>query len=258
MPTCFVIQPFDDGGAFDKRFDDVIGPAIQDAGLEPYRVDRDAAAQRPVEAISAQIESAAVCLADISRDNPNVWYEVGLAEGCQTNVVLICDRQARPSFPFDVAHRRIVRYRTESPRDFVDMRGKIAESLAAAAKEPRPAASANARCYEPTGCLNEYETACVVAMAHATSGPDGPVAAWNLEERMRRAGHTPGETNLAVRTLLAAGLMDTGLEADPMNGYEYRVYRLTEPGWDWARQNDHLLAGAHRSEMEERDPFADE
>lgn len=40
MSTCFVIQPFD-GGPFDKRYDDVIAPAIVAAGLEPYRVDRD-------------------------------------------------------------------------------------------------------------------------------------------------------------------------------------------------------------------------
>ena len=36
MSRCFVIQPFD-GGAFDKRFDDVFVPAIKDAGFEPYR-----------------------------------------------------------------------------------------------------------------------------------------------------------------------------------------------------------------------------
>lgn len=39
MPTCFVIQPFD-AGPYDKRYDDAFVPAISDAGLEPYRVDR--------------------------------------------------------------------------------------------------------------------------------------------------------------------------------------------------------------------------
>ena len=40
MGRCFVIQPFDQG-PFDKRYDDVFAPAICDAGLEPYRVDRN-------------------------------------------------------------------------------------------------------------------------------------------------------------------------------------------------------------------------
>ena len=37
MPRCFVIQPFDSGGKFDKRYLDVFRPAILAAGLKPYR-----------------------------------------------------------------------------------------------------------------------------------------------------------------------------------------------------------------------------
>lgn len=48
MGTCFVIQPFD-GGKFDKRFEDVFAPAIRQAGLEPYRVDRDPEATISIE-----------------------------------------------------------------------------------------------------------------------------------------------------------------------------------------------------------------
>ena len=36
---CFVIQPFND--TFNKRYNDIYGPAIKDAGLKPYRVDKD-------------------------------------------------------------------------------------------------------------------------------------------------------------------------------------------------------------------------
>jgi hypothetical protein len=77
MPTCFVIQPFD-SGKFDKRFDDVYVPAIEEAGLEPYRVDRDPGVDVPIEAIEEGIRNAAVCLADVTTDNPNVWYVLGL------------------------------------------------------------------------------------------------------------------------------------------------------------------------------------
>jgi hypothetical protein len=41
MPNCFVIQPFDKGGPYDKRYRDVLKPAIEDAELTPYRVDED-------------------------------------------------------------------------------------------------------------------------------------------------------------------------------------------------------------------------
>ena len=54
MQTCFVIQPFD-GGRFDKRYDDVYAPAIRDAGLEPYRADRDVKAEVLIDAIEEGI-----------------------------------------------------------------------------------------------------------------------------------------------------------------------------------------------------------
>ena len=51
--TCFVIQPFD-GGPYDKRYDEIIGPAIVAAGLTPYRVDRDRKVDNVIEHIQVQ------------------------------------------------------------------------------------------------------------------------------------------------------------------------------------------------------------
>ena len=75
MPRCFVIQPFDNG-PFDKRYKDIFAPAIVNAGLEPYRVDRDPSVTIPIEEIQAGIESSEICLAEISIDNPNVWFSL--------------------------------------------------------------------------------------------------------------------------------------------------------------------------------------
>ena len=92
MPICFVIQPFD-SGKFDKRFDDVYKPAIEAAGLEAYRVDRDPGVDVPIDAIEAGIRSATVCLADITTDNPNVWYELGFAFAAGRPVVMVCSQE---------------------------------------------------------------------------------------------------------------------------------------------------------------------
>jgi len=54
MEICFVIQPFDSGGVFDKRYADVFEPAIKAAGLEPYRIDRDYNTVIPIEDIENQ------------------------------------------------------------------------------------------------------------------------------------------------------------------------------------------------------------
>lgn len=113
MPRCFVIQPFD-GGKFDKRFDDVFAPAITAAGLEPYRVDRDPSVIVPITEIHHGIATASACLADITTDNPNVWFELGVAVASQRMAVVVCakDRPSRP--PFDVQHLNIINYDTDS------------------------------------------------------------------------------------------------------------------------------------------------
>jgi len=43
---CFVIQPFDNG-KFDKRYNDVFKPTLNEVGLEAYRVDEDNASIIP-------------------------------------------------------------------------------------------------------------------------------------------------------------------------------------------------------------------
>ena len=102
MPRCFVIQPFDDGERYDKRYKDVFAPAIKAAGLEPYRVDRDPSVSVPIDDIELGIENSEVCLAEISTDNPNVWYELGYAIASKREVFLLCSKNERKThFPFD-------------------------------------------------------------------------------------------------------------------------------------------------------------
>jgi len=57
LETCFVAQPFD-GSAFDNRYEDSLVPAIEAAGLTPYRVDRDSSVVIPI----LEIEAAIKCL----------------------------------------------------------------------------------------------------------------------------------------------------------------------------------------------------
>lgn len=75
---CFVIQPFDEA-TYEKRYKDVFAPAIRDADIEPYRVDKDSSADVIISAIEEGIENSDLCFAEITADNPNVWYELGYA-----------------------------------------------------------------------------------------------------------------------------------------------------------------------------------
>jgi len=136
MKRCFVMQPFD-RGAFDKRYGDVFAPAIQDAGLEPYRVDHDPSAGIPINEIESEIKSSEICLAEITTDNPNVWFELGFAIAVLKEVVLVCSDERQSKFPFDVQHRNIIKYKTESPQDFNTLRKDIKERIQATLKKKK-------------------------------------------------------------------------------------------------------------------------
>ena len=134
MSTCFVIQPFDNA-TYDKRYKDVFEPAISAAGLEAYRVDRDPSVSIPIEDIESGIRRAAVCFAEISTDNPNVWFELGFAIASGKEVVMVCSEERAGKFPFDVQHRSVIKYGTESTSDFEDSAERLQSRLVAAIKK---------------------------------------------------------------------------------------------------------------------------
>ncbi|PYX61629.1 MAG: hypothetical protein DMG74_22325 [Acidobacteria bacterium] len=135
MPTCFVIQPFDNGGPYDKRYRDILVPAIKEAGLEPYRVDEDPGTTIVIDDIEKGIQDAEVCLADITTNNPNIWYEVGFAFANGKAVVMVCLDPRPDPFPFDIRHRHIIRYKLHAPSDFETLRGEIVKRLKAQKKK---------------------------------------------------------------------------------------------------------------------------
>ena len=134
MPTCFVIQPFDEEN--DRRYDEVYKPALEEAGVEPYRVDRDPSVTVVIDAIEAQIRESDICLADITTDNPNVWYELGFAFAVGCPVVMTCAEERLENLPFDVQHRVVIKYSTAPPSDFEQLRSEIVKRVVARLNDP--------------------------------------------------------------------------------------------------------------------------
>ena len=135
---CFIIQPLAD--EYRRRCDETYRPAIEKAGLVPYRVDQDYDAMKlKIQAIREEIEKSAVCLAEISEDNPNVWYELGFADGHGVPVVLICEKDKRDKLPFDVNQRDTCFYGTDSQGEWEKLQEKIEKRLRKAVSEEKPA-----------------------------------------------------------------------------------------------------------------------
>lgn len=237
MSTCFVMQPFDQG-VFDQRYEDVFAPAICDAGLEPYRVDQDPKVSIPIQDIEAGIRDAAICLADITQDNPNVWFELGYAIACGREVVLVCSNERATKFPFDVQHRTIITYATGSPRDFKKLQSDIAARITAyLQKAENLSAVAEISKVTKFEGLEQHEVVCLAALAENLEHPEDNASAFQIKRDMEASGFTKVASTLALASLLKKELLAQSRYHDSQVDEYYTGYSLTEAGWTWILAN---------------------
>lgn len=238
---CFVMQPFD-GGAFDKRYESVFAPAISAAGLEPYRVDRDPSVSVPIQDIENGIRDAEVCLADITTDNPNVWFELGFALAIPRDVVLVCSDERKTRYPFDVQHRAILKYSTDAPQDFEELKGKITKRIQAILKKNEEIGRvATLPAVKDTEGLNQHELVALVTIMENAFLSNGYVPAWTIRRDMNSAGFTDIAVSIALKTLGSMkGMVESDLWTDPDSG-PYAVYKPTDKGEKWLIDNQDKL-----------------
>ncbi|MCD6311681.1 MAG: hypothetical protein J7M11_04400 [Elusimicrobia bacterium] len=255
MSKCFVIQPFDKG-VFDKRYDDIFVPAIKKSGLEPYRVDRDPAASIPIVEIENGIRNSAICLAEITTDNPNVWFELGFTIAAQKEVVLVCSNERSTKFPFDVQHRNIIEYSTESPSDFTTFANAITERIKALLKKEKQIAkfSSSSPLIDTEG-LSSHEMVALVTVMQNQFAPHDAVSVYQIKEDMNKAGFTNIATSLSLRSLSRKEFLTPDTDSN-INGEEFAIYRVTETGAEWLLKNqDKLMLEQRAPEEQEENPF---
>jgi hypothetical protein len=242
MPNCFVIQPFD-GGTYDKRFKDVYAPAIAAAGCDAYRVDQDPSVSIPIESIEENIRSSVICLAEITLDNPNVWYELGFAFAAGKPVVMICNMAERAvkKFPFDIQHKTVITYKSESPSDFETLKSQITEKIRAyLKKEVALQRMSDTDTVAPIAGLSAPELSVVGILASGLS-PDSPTSLYTAKQDAERAGLTSLAFNLGMRRLLAKKFIEEKSMQDDYHGDPYPGLELTAEAWEWIEVNEHLF-----------------
>lgn len=106
-PRAFVVMQFSD--EFNDLYTEVIKPTCENFGFEVLRADDIYKSGLIIEDISRSIQEASIVIADITPDNPNVFYEVGFAHGIKKPTILLSDRR-RESLPFDVSAFRTLFY----------------------------------------------------------------------------------------------------------------------------------------------------
>jgi nucleoside 2-deoxyribosyltransferase len=236
MDTCFVMQPFD-GAQFDQRFEEVYAPAIRNAQLEPYRVDQDPSVSIPIQEIESGIRQARVCLAEITLDNPNVWFELGYAIACKKEVVLICSDARTTKFPFDVQHRTIIKYSTGSPSDFDALQRNISTKLRAYLEKSEALASVSemSQLTAPREGFAEHEVVALAAIAQNLGHEEDHAAVSQIQRDMESNGFTRIASTLALKGLTQRGYVVSRLYSNEYD--QYYGYELTPKGWDWVLAN---------------------
>ena len=239
MPTCFVIQPFDKG-KFDKRYDDVYEQAIQAAGFDPYRVDRDHGVTVPIESIETGIRKAEVCFADITENNPNVWYELGFAFAARRPVVMACSEdRAGGKFPFDIQHRSIVIYKTDSASDFTALSRTLTEKIKAITERvERLDQLAESTLITPVNGLSQPEFMLLAVLANSLFSPSSTVSVHAIKRDVDQAGLNGTGFNLALRRLDVKGFVAFTSEYDEHSSENYSVISLQNSAWDWIDANE--------------------
>jgi hypothetical protein len=90
----------------DEIYNYIIVPAVQDAGLEPYRADLDLSAGAITPKMLSELLSARVVIADLTGRNPNVFYELGITHSFARPLISIADSSS--SLPFDAKDERVI------------------------------------------------------------------------------------------------------------------------------------------------------
>ncbi len=125
-PTCFVIAPFK--APYSGYYENILKPAIRAADLEPVRGDEFNSITPVMEDIWKSIVNCQICLADLSENNPNVLFEVGLAMAIDKPIVIVT--QNANNLPFDLKANRVIEYHPTTEGDWENrFRQKLSATL---------------------------------------------------------------------------------------------------------------------------------
>ena len=104
--SCFVITPIGDDGSPERKHADavlkhLIEPVLNDVGIMALRADKITKPGIINKQIVAQLAYSKLCIADLSFNNPNAFYEMGVRHAFKLPMIQIIRKGDR--IPFDVA-----------------------------------------------------------------------------------------------------------------------------------------------------------
>ncbi len=119
LPHAFVVMPFgrkqgSDGRwlDFDAIYHDLIRPALEAAGFESFRADEESVSGDILTDMFQELLLADLVIADLSIDNANVFYELGVRHAIRKRGVVHI-QSGRSYMPFDIFNVRTIPYHVD-------------------------------------------------------------------------------------------------------------------------------------------------
>ena len=136
---CFVLMPFGKkpgvAGShidFDAVYQELIKPAIEEAGLEPLRADEEMKGGVIHKPMFERLLLCEFAVADLTTANANVFYELGIRHAARSWSTVLIFAEGISQLPFDVAPLRALPYRLDKngkPADIANTRAPLVDRL---------------------------------------------------------------------------------------------------------------------------------
>ena len=123
-PEVFVAMSFD--VRLQPVYQKVVRPVLEDHGFRCVRADEVHTSGVIMDQVREHMRSASLVLCDLTFENPNVFYELGVAHVLDKPTILISQNPA--NIPFDVRHLRVIGYE-DSKLGLLDLREMLVETL---------------------------------------------------------------------------------------------------------------------------------
>jgi hypothetical protein len=120
----FVLMPF--ASEFKLIYEDHIKNVAKNLDMSVARADDFFTTGEVMDEVWQAIAQSTVIIADCTGRNPNVFYEIGLADVAGKPVILIT--QQREDIPFDLRHRRYIEY-AFTPRGMLEFEGRLKQTV---------------------------------------------------------------------------------------------------------------------------------
>jgi hypothetical protein len=122
---CFIVMPFSEHD-LNEVYEAIVKPTIVDCGLICERGDDSTGSREIIDDIMKSITQSDLIVADLTRKNANVFYEIGIAHALNKEVLLLS--QTLDDVPFDLRHRRVLLYQNTA-KGGVELRALLKKHL---------------------------------------------------------------------------------------------------------------------------------